>query len=509
MRKQPYPVAQLTGGLDISVDATFLVDINSPNLRNVWFDKGLVKKGLGWTQFGATALDGTPMFMDSFPMSGGTIHLLFATPYWVYRWKSTDNTFEKKNPAVPFTGDEDDQFSGVVTLDNAGVDTYILTNGKDKIQHWHGDLNNFTELGGWSTSPILAKRLAIFQSRLIAGFTIESGTICPWRVRWSVVGNPENVTGTGSGFVDLAETADWVVALAALKNKLYVFKERSIWELVYVGGTDVFKPTLKVEGIGTYSPHSVVNLGQELIFYGSDNIYIYDGIDLVPIGKNIYPYLYETESKIVNSTKVNRVPGVYIEELLSYQLCFPTQGDTPALLAEYNFDAKAWTFRDRQVTAFGFYSVPGQPRWIDLVGTWNDQTWVWMDKPLVSGAPTTLMGTPDGTIYEDNRLTKSTDVAYFETKDFIFSRAQRWIEVRVLAKGGPFTLSYSLDRGISWSSPKTLAQSSEFTEYIVPLNATSQQIRFKLQTTAEELEVKWIEPYYIPRQRSKSLTYPS
>ena len=51
MKRQPYPVAQLTGGLDVSVDAIFLVDKASPYLRNVRFDKGLVKKGVGFAEF--------------------------------------------------------------------------------------------------------------------------------------------------------------------------------------------------------------------------------------------------------------------------------------------------------------------------------------------------------------------------------------------------------------------------------------------------------------------------
>ena len=73
MKKQPYPVAQLTGGLDVSVDGVFLVDKNSPYLRNVRFDKGLIRKGLGWVQFGTgLPLDGTPILIDTFPTADGT-----------------------------------------------------------------------------------------------------------------------------------------------------------------------------------------------------------------------------------------------------------------------------------------------------------------------------------------------------------------------------------------------------------------------------------------------------
>ena len=105
MKKQPYPVAQLTGGLDISVDATFIVDKASPDLRNIRFDQGLIRKGLGWKQFGITGaaglpLDGTPMLLDSFPLESGTIQYLAVTTKWIYRYLTASQTYEKKNLQV-------------------------------------------------------------------------------------------------------------------------------------------------------------------------------------------------------------------------------------------------------------------------------------------------------------------------------------------------------------------------------------------------------------------------
>lgn len=513
MKRQPYPVSQLTGGLDVSVDGVFLVDKNSPYLRNVRFDKGLIRKGLGYVQFGTgLPLEGTPMLIDSFPLEGGAIFDLVVTSKWAYLY--SDGTYTKKNPTAQFTGSEDNQFQSAVTgkvVTLVWKDLFILTNGKDKIQKWDGSSGNFANLAGWSAGPILAKSLAVFASRLIAGGTIETGTICPRRVRWSVVADPETITGTGSGFVDLVETSDWIVALALLKNKLYIFKERSIWELPYVGGTNVFgAPIMRIDGVGTYSSRSIVNLGEELLFYGTDNVYLYDGLDLVAIGKNIYPLLYETEKKIVNTSYANRVPSVYIEELKSYQMCLPpVGGEVPALLAEYSFDTQSWTLRNKQITALGFYTVlnqgPGAGRWMDLTGSWSAQTWVWMTKALPTGAPTTLIGIPDGYIYEDDRLTKSTDYMCFETKDWMFQHNQRLTEFHIQAKGGPFNCYYSLDQGLTWSSVKTFAVSSDWTEYVWWLNLTCQYIRLKIESYAEDLDIKWIEPYYIPRVRSKSL----
>ena len=51
MRRQPYPITDLTGGLDVSVDATLITDKSSPNLKMVRFDKGMVKKDLGFASF--------------------------------------------------------------------------------------------------------------------------------------------------------------------------------------------------------------------------------------------------------------------------------------------------------------------------------------------------------------------------------------------------------------------------------------------------------------------------
>lgn len=586
MKRQSYPVIKLTGGLDVSVDAILLVDKNSPNLRNIRFDQGLIRKGLGFSQFGTVAsdglpLDGTPMLIDSFPLASGTIHYLFTTTKWVYRYISASGLYEKKNKTattgaisltfvaatkkitrdsgsfvtdgfttgsiittdatlnpgpftavavealeievsetvvdegpvtktatgiIPFTGDADYQFGSTIILDSVGTELYVLANGKDPIQKWDGGGGTFSDLGGWSASPITARTLANFKSRLVAGFTAETGTNCPWRVRWSIAGNPEDISGTGSGFVDIAETPDWVVALVPLKGKLYIFKEKSIWELVYVGGTTVFTPELRVEGVGTYSPHSIASLGEEVVFYGNDNIYIYDGLNLTPVGKNIYPLLYDTEKRIVSSAKANRFPGIYIEELKKYALCVATLGEVPDLLLEYDFRERSWTLRDKSILAFGTYSTPSGTTWESLSGTWSAQTWIWMEKELLASAPTTLIADPSSYIWEDTRKTKSTDYMVFETKDWMFQHGERIVEFRIEAKGGPFTLSYSVDQGLTWPASKTFSASTDWTEYVWYVNFTCQTARLRVESVAEDLSIKWIEPWYIPRVRSKSLT---
>jgi len=582
LRKKPYPITQLTGGLDVSVEPIFLIDKASPNLQNCRFQGSIIKKDVGLSNFGTgLPLDGYVRHMDSFPMQAGAIHYLFMTTKFAYRLKG-DQSYEKKNGEVTtgaisltfvastkkitrgagsfvtdgftegtivttnatlnpgpftvtavtaleitvsetvvnegpvtktavgqaaFTGTGNDWFSTAVTLDSGGNDLYVLTNGVDAVQKWDGSAGNFAPLGG--LTAIQARSLVVFKNRLILGHTIESGTRCPRRVRWPIAGDPETWTGTGSGFVELTETPDWVVGFALLKDRLFILKERSIWELVYVGGTTVFIPELRLGAVGGFTPNVMTSLGDELVFLGSDDIYFYDGFSIESLGPQIRGLLYDTETKIINSAKVNRACAAYIEELKEYWLAIPTQGEVPDLVFKYNFDTKSWVKQTLEVTAFGFYTVPVGVTWIDLTGTWSAQTWIWLDKPLSSAAPTTLIGTSTGYVKEDDRITKSSDTMIFETKDFLFEHASRIVECRVQAKGGPFDLFYSADKGVTWTLGGTLQSSSQWTEYTVPFNLTTQTVRFRITTTAEDLEIKWVEPWYIPRKRSASLTHPS
>jgi len=510
MRKQPYPIAQLTGGLDVSVDPVFLLDKASPNVENIRIDKALIKKGLGLKAFSTDLpLDSAVMLIDSFPQSDGTTDYIFVTLDYVYSYSSLTDTFtnisQQTSPPTPdaFTGDLDNQFCGCTAIKSDGSDVYILTNGVDVPQMWDGS-DEFEDLTGWTT--VKAKNFVYWKNRLIAAGTIESGTACPKRIRWSVAGDITDISGTGSGFFDLVETADFNVAFLVMKDKLYVIKERSIWELEYVGGTTVFNPVLKVSAVGSYTPHGAVPLDEEMIFYGTDNVYLFDGFSLNPVGTQIYPKLYETDSRIVNASVATRFQAAYVEELQQYLLCVASGENTvPNLVFAYDFNNGAWTVKQQEVTAIGYFDVGSSLQWNELTTTWANWVGVWRSASLPDAAPTTLFGDTDGNVWEDDRLTTSTQYMCYETKDFIFEHAVRWVEFRVQARYGPFSVKYSIDGGENWSSEKSFSVSTDWTEYAWFLNLTSAKIRFRIECDASQLEIKWLEPWYIERKRSKVL----
>lgn len=580
MRKQPYLIADLTGGYNPSKNALFLVDKESPNLLNVRLWQEMIRKDLSYNEFGnGLPLDGVPMFSDTFYTYDGSEHMLVVTDKWIYRYNGSSETYQIKNPTdfdsgsialtfaesgstitrgsgnfttdgfqigdtittgstnnpghftisnvtalvitvnetiadesatttvyhlVELAGGETNPFSCCSTIASDGTDVYFLTNGIDEVMRWEGgsggdDLFEFV-------TDFYAKVLGVFKGRLIYGWQTDGGYACPKRVGWSVLDDPDDLTGTGSGFVELDQTVDWVVAFAPLKNKFYVVKERSIWELMYVGGTTYFWPEIRVDGVGTYSPLSVIPLGEDFIFLGNDNVYSYNGLSLDTLGDQMLSLFYNTDTKIVNSVELEQAVAVYIEELEEYWLAVPTKGQRSSELFKYNLRHKFWSRKEVEVSMLGYYSLSETTLWNDLVGTWDDQDWIWMEKALPAGAPTTLLGSPAGYIYEDNRLTTDTTLMRYETKDFKFAQAARWCEFHVNAKGGTFRVYYSTDSGETWSAATTLTvNSDEYETAVMYLNTTSDTVRFRIESNEGDLIIKWIEPWYIPRVKPVEL----
>lgn len=521
--------------------------------------------------------------------STGTACVLTLTNTAVSSWSTRGLGLYLVGGVGAFTGDLDNQFSAVPIIDapryengslTGGTDQFIITNGVDNMQKWDGGSSSkLTDLRGWSDNLLIAKQISYFNQMLVGTPISDNGTLNPKRVQWTAIGDVEDVYGPGSGFIDLVDSSDWCTAPFSIQGTLYIMKERSIWQMQFDAAKGTFTPVCVVDGIGCDTPNGIVNLGQEIMFYGNDNIYIFDGLNATPVGSKIYPWLYEAQKKIITGSFNNRCPGTYIEELKQFVLCLvPTDGQIPNQYFTYQLDNESWVLRTQEVTAFGFYTVPTSTSWSDLVYRWNDyivtgatpgtftvgetakqgtsnatgivslavgatgplvmhtltgtpnttHTWVgqsssavftpspanapvlntwsstpWMSLALPPGAPITLIGDSNGYIWQDDRLTYSTEYMCWESKDFMFDHAIRWTEFRLKAKNGAFQLSYSTDGGDTWSAASVFAKETEWTEYVMFVNFTSQTVRLKFECFDTDLWIEWIDLWYIDRMRSR------
>lgn len=523
MRRQPYSVISPIKGVDLHKHPLLIQDTSGPNVTGARINLGALCKEVPWYTFSADLpLTGAVKLIDTLYTGGGSAFLLVVTTSYVYLYDPNTDTFTIKNqaslvdpfPPVAFTGTDDDNVQGTIFLDNTGTDIYILANGVDPIQKWDGT-GLFKDLGG--LTGITARAVIPFMNHLILGYTVETGTACARRVRWSATGDPEDWTtlANGAGFVELVDTVDWIVTFFKVRDKLFILKERSIWELMYVGGTQIFVPQLRIDGIGGYSAKAVMPLGEEALIYGSDNIYSFDGLDLTPVGDFLLDKLYSTATKVVNSEKLNRATSIYIEEINEGWFVVPTSGENPDLMLKYNLTEEAWIFDTREATAFGYYSIPLGETWASATDDWDDYTGiVWFGTVLPSGAPITLIGTKDGYVYQDTRGVAPYDQSIvvtssmsYESKDWMFGHASRITEVRFNARGGPCSISYSLDKGVTWSSPVSYATLSNWTECSLHINQTTESIRvrIKVEAATDSFELLWIEPWFIERVRSRRL----
>lgn len=498
---RPYPLTKNVDGLDVSVDPVFLLDSSSPNIRNVRPDKGVIKKDFSWRLFAAAAVTGIPMLHYKFRVSAGTTYYLLFTTTHMYVFNSTTVAWDQINPDMgDFTGDADDRFS-VVEMN----DLLIFTNGIDPIQVYNGTTcKNLTGEG----IPTKAIALLVFMNHLIALGTTEGGTFYPFRTRWTSSGSTTGWTGGTSGYIDLVDTADWCVCGAHIRSKCFVFKSKTIWELTYVGGAAVFDYILRIDEEGTEAPQGVVSAGEMLIFMNAVGVFSYDGARLTPLHKKIFPLMYEPGTKILNATYIQRTCSTIRRELNEYWMCIPTTTETPTTLLKYNWVTDTWTRKEVVgITAFGQYSIAQSPwPWSSAVGHWDDQVGSWARQSLPSGAPTTLVAFNTGYIYEDDRATYDASEMVYETKDFLFGLACRITECRFEARMGDFTVSYSLNGGLTYSDETSFLHSHDWSEYVYYLNVTSQTIRFRIKCVSSQIEIRWITPWYIPRKESLALT---
>lgn len=503
MRRKPYPIVQLTGGLDVNVDALFLTDAKSPNLTMVMFHKGILKKDYGLADFDDDSPDSErPMLFDTYYQYDGDQYTMLATVDDLFYLSSGSWTALTGASTPEFTGDADDIFYSTVFND-----LFIITNGKDAIHKV--DSTTISALGG--SPPDSAKCLVPFYNVLVLGHTIESGTACPYRLRWSDSGDPETWSGGNAGFVDLLDTPDFIMNIVPMGDRMFVFRERSIWELLYTGntGNSYFTPRMVVDGIGTYAGRSCVNLGDRILFFGSDSIYTFDGITVQAVSDPLFPLLFETGEMIVGHSKLNRTVAAFAEETSDYILILPTNtNDNPNLVIKYNTRTGAFTRRTIEASALGYYTAQTQTTWSAATGNWEDADWQatpWRRQQLPSGAPTIIYCGTDGNIYEDDRTTYSTELMTWESKDFVFAQSHRWLFCELWVSGNAFDFSFSTDQGQTWSEEETYTPSSTtvMERIRAQVEVTSDKIRFRIRTYNEHFNLKTLIPWYIPRARAK------
>lgn len=190
--------------------------------------------------------------------------------------------------------------------------TVIGVNGHtDTPQQISMGAANFANISGMPK----ARHIAVIKDFVVLGNISDSDTQVQ-RIRWSGINNSAawSVDATTlADYQDLAGNGGWVQKVVSGEQG-YIFQERAIWRMTFVGSPLIFQFDKIHDGIGAYAPNSVVNYENRTYFLASDGFKYFDGTNITPIGQGKVDktfladldtnYLYQVRGIIVPEKKI-------------------------------------------------------------------------------------------------------------------------------------------------------------------------------------------------------------
>lgn len=188
-----------------------------------------------------------------------------------------------------------------------------------------------------------AKTCATYGNYLLAANTVETLSNFPNRVRWSDI-NTQNTWPALNYFDVELNDGDKIVALIAYNESVYVFKQRSIYQILITGGVgaNAFIARPVARNIGAWAKQSVKvlpNVG--IAFLAQNTAYLLNNNGLTPIGDKIQ----RSFDAIQRSQWANSVAEVYPKKY-QYWLSVSTSGSTNTETLVYDYVQNNWTLYD-------------------------------------------------------------------------------------------------------------------------------------------------------------------
>ena len=219
-------------------------------------------------------------------------------------------------------------------------DRVLATNGLDAIQYIDASTaaTAFADLGG---SPGIAKFIATYGEFVFLGALGTNGM----SIKWSAIGNSAGWTA-GVNLSDEQEFADGgnITGFATTRAALYVFQDKCIRRVSFVGGSVIMQIDKLVENIGCIEPNSLVQYGQRCFFLSEDGWYTWD-FESQPraIGNEIFDRWFLSNA--------NRVYWYAMSAAIDprnrvFACGFGTDSDTPSRVLYFNYELGRASYGD-------------------------------------------------------------------------------------------------------------------------------------------------------------------
>lgn len=187
--------------------------------------------------------------------------------------------------------------------------TVIAVNG------FEGDKPQQISFGGANFNPVPgampASHIAVINNFVVLGAISDSATQVQ-RVRWSAINNSSLWSAdatTLSDFQDLPGDGGWVQKIVGGQQGGYIFQERMIWGMQFVGSPLIFQFIPLVLNLGAYAAQSVVSYENVVYFLSAEGFKAFDGTQIYDIGKGKVDNFFFND---LDSSYIGSVRGIVV-----------------------------------------------------------------------------------------------------------------------------------------------------------------------------------------------------
>lgn len=204
-------------------------------------------------------------------------------------------------------------------------DFMLATNKADPLQSF--TLSSSSDFADHITSTLKpqAKHIGVVRDRFVVlGFTNESSTDFPRRIRWSAIDDSTDFDASGvtlSGFQDLQGRGGEVRKVIGGRDYGLIFQENEINRMEFVGAPEIFQLIPLESNRGALLSNSVVPIGRINFFLSNDGWQVTDGTESRPIGEGKFDR--DFFDQLDDGNKHRLVGGIFFEHSLLV-VAYPT-----------------------------------------------------------------------------------------------------------------------------------------------------------------------------------------
>lgn len=401
--KIKYPITVFSG-IDRSIPAHEVPVNATPDSDAIWSLRGRLQRIYGKEKNSSTQLDGAGVLKQAIFIDGSQNEYGIAITN-TKTYKKDGSSYTSIQGTTDFTSTVD-VIDCESHFDSTGAEIFVISNLTDGMKKWTGT-GDISDLDG---SPPKAKILVSYRGFLLALNVSESGQADSRKARFSALFNGES--WPAENYFYMKQSSDSIVAAAILRDRLAIYKEKSISLLDYIGGSLIFDLIENyINGIGAASKDSIAKWGENgekhFILAQNTKIYAFDGIDHIHISRRIDPILEN-----INPAYKAKISCVTVADLSKVIWAIPLGDETTCkTLIIYDVIENSFWIKYNEaiaITSFGKSKLESTLTWEDLpYSSWDSWEWSsWDSRASIANVPTILTGHSDGYV---RKLTDGLD----------------------------------------------------------------------------------------------------